>query len=437
MTIANAHGIEEQAVDVCEQPNVEEVVSYRTAEEAAQAYRENVSFFVRCCCNGWNRMNVDIYHMTRFFWALALLLIVCEMPGQCRREEDEPAPLLRTGYVAPIVVAAMAAVATATVFLLHALGRLPGGFVIIATDCQDCPVSSPVYRAPLLAPSCTAIVFSLGGCALLLNWLLCSRLPLVVLAVFLALHGSFGCIPQMGTTWYWRWSYSGMDCDNTEEWFLDPEKATDLVWESSRQHLQSVSSLQEAELLILGCGTSELPVSLARAGECRKVVATDIVPELIQAMSFRHSQVGPAAAVLEWQYADATSLPFEDKLFDVVIEKGTFAAIACVGQEPVEACLAEARRVLRPGGLLVSIWMGHSNPAMYLGKSKWKIIKIAHHPEQPQALVLLARREKEAPLPQGWKEIVRNIRNGEEKGSSKRYYFNEEQNITQWARPTR
>ena len=81
--------------------------------------------------------------------------------------------------------------------------------------------------------------------------------------------------------------------------------------------------LGESEVLILGCGTSALPQTLAHAGRCRLIVATDIMLN----DSPYAEKVEEGMTPLRWQYADAMALSFEDGAFDIIVEKGTFAAI--------------------------------------------------------------------------------------------------------------
>jgi ubiquinone/menaquinone biosynthesis C-methylase UbiE len=109
-----------------------------------------------------------------------------------------------------------------------------------------------------------------------------------------------------------------------------------------------ISAHKPGRVLETAAGTGALTRALAKALPADvELLATD----LNQTMLTRAAAVGTARPV-QWQQADATRLPFDDAFFDVV---------ACqfgVMFFPVKAHgLAEARRVLRPGGtLLFNVW---------------------------------------------------------------------------------
>jgi SAM-dependent methyltransferase len=96
-------------------------------------------------------------------------------------------------------------------------------------------------------------------------------------------------------------------------------------------------------LLDLGCGSGAfIPV----AGELGwSVVGVDISTEQIR---IARERVG--AEALELVEADATQLPFGDETFDAVL-----TVLTSTDVEPWEGLVAEAARVLRPGGALVHV----------------------------------------------------------------------------------
>jgi ubiquinone/menaquinone biosynthesis methyltransferase len=96
-------------------------------------------------------------------------------------------------------------------------------------------------------------------------------------------------------------------------------------------------------LLDLCAGTLDLTAMLARARPMDRVVAVDFAPAMLEAG--RHK--APRAEVI---VADAAALPFEDR---------SFAAVVCgFGVRNLadpQAVAREVRRVLRPGGVFVTL----------------------------------------------------------------------------------
>lgn len=118
----------------------------------------------------------------------------------------------------------------------------------------------------------------------------------------------------------------------------------------------------ESRLLHLGTGSSALPEDMHRDGY-RQQVGVDISTVVVDRMREKLGHLEPG---LTFQVEDALNLTFQDASFDVVLEKGTLEAVgsdrdcslADEGCEMVaaeRALLIEAFRILRPGGLLLSV----------------------------------------------------------------------------------
>ena len=98
---------------------------------------------------------------------------------------------------------------------------------------------------------------------------------------------------------------------------------------------------KQTHLLDLGCGDGELALGLAEV--CGHVTALDLASDALKAAA--SATLGrDAVSVVQ---ADATQLPFPDRTFDAVLVHSVLES----GVEPSEL-LAEAWRVLRPGGTL-------------------------------------------------------------------------------------
>ena len=91
-------------------------------------------------------------------------------------------------------------------------------------------------------------------------------------------------------------------------------------------------------------GTGAGAFALALAPLVREVIGVDLVPELLEQARKR------APANVELVEADAVALPFDDGSFDLVVSGRTLHHVA----RP-ERVLAEAVRVLRPGGTMLIV----------------------------------------------------------------------------------
>jgi SAM-dependent methyltransferase len=105
--------------------------------------------------------------------------------------------------------------------------------------------------------------------------------------------------------------------------------------------LQRANVEQRRSLLDLGCGFGVVSQELARLSSGQVVALDYNLPALLTAAS--------ALAASPPTCADATRLPFADASFDLV-----FCQLALLWM-PLEPALAEARRVLQPGGVLLAI----------------------------------------------------------------------------------
>lgn len=109
------------------------------------------------------------------------------------------------------------------------------------------------------------------------------------------------------------------------------------------------------DVLDVGCGTGFLALQCASLGH--RVVGLDATAEMLAVARTKAEQAG---LQIELRRGDAEALPFEDRRFDLVIERHVVWTLP----EPGRA-LADWQRVLRPGGRLVLIeghWGSHPSP---------------------------------------------------------------------------
>lgn len=100
-----------------------------------------------------------------------------------------------------------------------------------------------------------------------------------------------------------------------------------------------------AEVLEIGCGSGAMAAEVLRARpDVQRYVATDVDPAMVALARRQLAGFGERA---EAQEVDAAGLPFTDGSFDVVVS--WLMLHHTISWEQV---LADAARVLRPGGLL-------------------------------------------------------------------------------------
>lgn len=118
--------------------------------------------------------------------------------------------------------------------------------------------------------------------------------------------------------------------------------ATATVWPLGQLLVDACGIAPGQRVLDVAAGTGNVAIRAAQAGA--NVVASDVTPEHFEAGRRAAAALGVA---LDWLEADAESLPFPDRDFDVVT--------SCVGAifAPNHAAVAsEMLRVCRPGGVI-------------------------------------------------------------------------------------
>ncbi len=99
------------------------------------------------------------------------------------------------------------------------------------------------------------------------------------------------------------------------------------------------------DVLEIGAGSGAMAAALLRRDDEPTMTVTDFDSQMVEAASARLAEFGDRVTVRQ---ADATSLPFPDGSFDAVL---SWVMLHHTGAW--EKALAEAVRVLRPGGYVV------------------------------------------------------------------------------------
>ena len=96
-------------------------------------------------------------------------------------------------------------------------------------------------------------------------------------------------------------------------------------------------------LLDIGTGPGDFPTRLRSSGHRGRVVGIDSSPGML-------AKAKSAGADIEFIQADAQSLPFPDNTFDIVTARHMLYHVA-----DIPLALAEARRILKPGGRFLAV----------------------------------------------------------------------------------
>jgi ubiquinone/menaquinone biosynthesis C-methylase UbiE len=128
--------------------------------------------------------------------------------------------------------------------------------------------------------------------------------------------------------------------------------------ELRRAFLDAIQFPTDARVLEVGCGTGVLTRTIARWPNVGEVVGIDPAPSLLG----RARALGAEIPNITFEEADGRALPFEPESFDVVVFDSTLSHVP----EP-ERALAEAHRVLRPGGWLATFDGDYSTTTVALG----------------------------------------------------------------------
>ena len=113
-----------------------------------------------------------------------------------------------------------------------------------------------------------------------------------------------------------------------------------------KRRLAALQPLTGASVLDLACGTGDIAYAAAVRG-AHPVVGLDITPRMLELASERSGRTGAHVAFVA---GDMTALPFSDGSFDVVTTGYGLRNVPVL-----DTALSEAARVLRRGGVLLSL----------------------------------------------------------------------------------
>jgi len=122
----------------------------------------------------------------------------------------------------------------------------------------------------------------------------------------------------------------------------------DVRWR--REVIQRTELPPHGRLLDLGAGTGDLAREALRQSPTASAVAADFTLEMMQVGRRRPENQLSEHQRLAWSAADAQALPLPDNTFDAVVSGYLLRNVSNLA-----LCLAEQRRVLKPGGVIVAL----------------------------------------------------------------------------------
>jgi ubiquinone/menaquinone biosynthesis C-methylase UbiE len=129
----------------------------------------------------------------------------------------------------------------------------------------------------------------------------------------------------------------------------------------------------EGDVLELGAGSGAMAAELLAAYPDVRLTVTDVDDDMVEAASARLTTFGDRVAARQ---ADATALPFTDDTFDAVL-----SWVMLHHTVEWEKALAEAMRVLRPGGHLVGYDLLSTAPMRLLHRDEGAHLRMIRLPE--------------------------------------------------------
>ncbi|XP_053805805.1 eEF1A lysine and N-terminal methyltransferase isoform X2 [Vidua chalybeata] len=160
---------------------------------------------------------------------------------------------------------------------------------------------------------------------------------------------------------------------------------------ATRVFSPSRCSRAAAQVLVVGCGNSELSEQMYDVGMCQDIVNIDVSDAVIRQMRERSASTRPRMSYL---LMDMLQMDFPDAHFQVVLDKGTLDALLTDEEEAtltkVDQMFAEISRVLQVGGryLCVSLAQAHvlKKAVEYFSQEGWvvRVHQVASGGDQQQ-----------------------------------------------------
>jgi demethylmenaquinone methyltransferase/2-methoxy-6-polyprenyl-1,4-benzoquinol methylase len=201
---------------------------------------------------------------------------------------------------------------------------------------------------------------------------------------------SAGAVPTRGEVLAEHWDFPAFRADplllqEQAAYYDDGAAEFEEVWyggnrstthqDGFAQMAAAVEGFAHGDLLEVACGTGRWTQIAARRA---RVVAIDASPRMLQQTAQRLRDLGLSARL---ERAEAADLPFPERSFDRCL---IGFLISHLDQTGLDAVLAEAGRVLRPGGTVLALDTRRRDGApvrvlrRHLGTRAYRVLKVFH-----------------------------------------------------------
>lgn len=166
-------------------------------------------------------------------------------------------------------------------------------------------------------------------------------------------------MPNYGEYNYWENRYLLQDA--TFDWLEDYDSLR-LILEEILGNKEIMSNNSSLNILMLGCGNSNLSERIYKEMNSPRIFNIDISSNVIKNMRDRTKELEG----MSWDVMDCRDLKFNQGFFDVVIDKCTMDTILCSDNPYLNVALMtkEVQRVLKVSGIYMIV--SHSEPDIRL-----------------------------------------------------------------------
>ncbi len=131
-----------------------------------------------------------------------------------------------------------------------------------------------------------------------------------------------------------------------------------------KQAIQALNLHRHGHYLDCCCGTGDLSLIIARQlSDKGKVTGVDFSANMLsqaQARSNKALQTGKIVCTVEWKQGDAQDLPFAENTFDAAVISFGLRNLSDLNEG-----LRQLKRVVRPGGKVVNLDLGHPSTPLF------------------------------------------------------------------------